>query len=111
VARGPRWRARIARSLRSPCARAASCARARRAKRWARAIPGSRRSKPRNALVDREQRFLREGACVQGVPVRVVELCGREGDIVLMRAELLHAAAPHALPAPRMVLAPFVYAR
>lgn len=60
---------------------------------------------------DRERRFLREGARVLGVPVRVVELCGREGDIVLMRAELLHAAAPHALPAPRMVLAPFVYAR
>jgi ectoine hydroxylase-related dioxygenase (phytanoyl-CoA dioxygenase family) len=60
---------------------------------------------------DREQRFLRDGACVLGVPVRVVELCGHEGDIALMRAELLHAAAPHALPAPRMVLAPFVYAR
>lgn len=60
---------------------------------------------------DREQRFLRDGACVLNVPVRVVELCGRAGDIVLMRAELLHAAAPHARAAPRIVLAPFVYAK
>jgi ectoine hydroxylase-related dioxygenase (phytanoyl-CoA dioxygenase family) len=50
------------------------------------------------------------GAQVLGVPVRGVELCGRAGDVVLMRAELLHAMAPHALPAPRMVLAPFVFA-
>jgi len=60
---------------------------------------------------DRDERFLRDGACVLSVPVRVVELCGHAGDIVLMRAELLHAAAPHALPAPRIVLAPFVFAR
>jgi len=59
----------------------------------------------------RDERFLRDGACVLSVPVRVVELCARAGDIVLMRAELLHAAAPHALGAPRIVLAPFVMAR
>jgi hypothetical protein len=43
-------------------------------------------------------------------PVRVVELCGAPGDIVLMRAEVLHASSAHALPAARIVLAPFVYA-
>ena len=64
----------------------------------------------REALGDRERRFSGEAARVLDVPVRVAQLCGRAGDIVLMRAELLHAAAPHALPAPRMVLAPFVYA-
>jgi hypothetical protein len=58
---------------------------------------------------NRVQRFMRAGAVVAGARVRVIELCGRAGDVVLMRAELLHALAPHALPAPRLVLAPFVY--
>lgn len=64
-----------------------------------------------NGVAERSRIFLHDGAHVLGTPVRVVELCGRAGDIVLMRAELLHAMAPHALAAPRLVLAPFVYAR
>ncbi len=59
---------------------------------------------------DRVGRFSSDGGSVLGVPVRLVELCGRPGDIVLMRAELLHASSAHVLPAARIVLAPFVYA-
>jgi hypothetical protein len=65
----------------------------------------------RGGVSDRVRHFLHDAAQVLGVPVRVVELVGRAGDVVLMRAELLHAMAPHARSEPRMVLAPFVYAR
>jgi hypothetical protein len=57
---------------------------------------------------DRERRFMREGALVGGVPLRVVELCGAPGDVTLMRADTLHAIAPNALAAPRLVVAQFV---
>jgi hypothetical protein len=57
---------------------------------------------------DRAQRFLRDGATVCGVRLRVLELCGRSGDVVLMRADALHAAAPNAGTSPKLVVAQFV---
>jgi ectoine hydroxylase-related dioxygenase (phytanoyl-CoA dioxygenase family) len=41
---------------------------------------------------------------VDGVSVRVVELTGAPGDVVLMHPWLFHAAAPNCSAAPRMVV-------
>jgi hypothetical protein len=57
---------------------------------------------------ERARRFMHEGRVVEGVPLRVVELCGEPGDVVLMRTDTLHAPAPHTLPAPRLVVAQFI---
>jgi hypothetical protein len=62
----------------------------------------------RDANGDRVQRFLRDGAIVDGIPLRVVELCGEPGDVTFMRTDTLHAMAPNALAAPRLVVAQFV---
>ncbi len=60
-------------------------------------------------LPGRVQRFMDEGAVVNGVPLRVIELCGEAGDVILMRPETLHAMAPHVIAAPRFVVAQFIY--
>jgi hypothetical protein len=53
---------------------------------------------------DRVQRFMVEGAEVEGVHVRVVELTGEPGDVVLWHPSLLHAIAADALDVPRFML-------
>lgn len=53
---------------------------------------------------DRRTRYLDEGAVLDGVPVRVVELTGEPGDAYLMRADTFHAPAPNSLDLPRMML-------
>jgi hypothetical protein len=53
---------------------------------------------------DRVQRFMDEGDSVEGIPVRVEEMTGEPGDVVLMDPGLLHAAAPNSLNRPRMML-------
>lgn len=52
---------------------------------------------------DRGQRFMRDGAVLDGVPVRVVELTGEPGDAYLMRGDTLHTATPNCLDTPRMM--------
>jgi len=51
----------------------------------------------------RSERLLRGGAVVAGVPVRVVELSGEAGEIVIGHNWLLHAGAPNCGSAPRIM--------
>lgn len=57
---------------------------------------------------DRLRRYLDVGAVVEGTHVRVAELCGQPGDVVLMNQRVLHVAAPNALTTPRMMLSDFI---
>lgn len=52
---------------------------------------------------DRVRRFMHDGATLDGVDVRVVELTGQPGDAYLMRGDSLHAPAPNCLDVPRMM--------
>lgn len=54
---------------------------------------------------DRIRRFMDEGAEIDGIPLRVVELTGEPGDAYLMDTRTLHASAPNVRPTPRMMLA------
>ena len=51
----------------------------------------------------RTDRLMRDGAVVAGVPVRVAELCGEAGDLVIGHNWLLHAGAPNCGSRPRMM--------
>ena len=52
----------------------------------------------------RRQRFMEEGAVLDGVPVRVVELTGEPGDVFVMRVDTFHTVAPNCLDESRMML-------
>jgi hypothetical protein len=60
---------------------------------------------------DRIQRFMHDGAEADGVPVRVCEMLGEPGDVILMHPLMLHAPMPNVLQTPRMMLTQFVYGR
>jgi ectoine hydroxylase-related dioxygenase (phytanoyl-CoA dioxygenase family) len=49
-----------------------------------------------------------EGAVVDGVPLRVVELTGEPGDVFLMHSDCFHAAAANRSGEPRMMLTEMV---
>lgn len=51
--------------------------------------------------VDRRKRYVEEGAVLDGVPLRVMELTGEPGAAFLMRADIFHTAAPNGLHDPR----------
>lgn len=57
---------------------------------------------------DRMRRYLEDGAVIQDTRVRIAELCGRPGDVVLMNQRVLHATAPNTRTTPRMMLADFL---
>ncbi len=58
---------------------------------------------------DRVQRFMVDGDIVNGVGVKVREMTGEPGDIVLIHPALLHAAhAENERPNPRMMLMAFL---
>jgi hypothetical protein len=57
---------------------------------------------------DREQRFMRDGAVIDGVAVAVREMLGEPGDAILMHPALLHGIAVNALRQPRMMLMQFL---
>jgi len=57
---------------------------------------------------DRLHQYMEDGVVVDGIDVGVVELCGEPGDVVLMNPRCLHAPAPNANPAPRMMLSDFL---
>lgn len=59
---------------------------------------------------ERTQRFL-EGSKVDDLELRVAELAGRVGDVVLCHPWLIHAPAPNVLQRPRMMRALRVYRR
>lgn len=51
----------------------------------------------------RSERLMRADAVVAGVPVRVVELAGEAGDVVIGHPWLLHCGAPNCGAAPRIM--------
>lgn len=53
---------------------------------------------------DRERRFMMEESIVRGVPVRVGEMTGRPGDLIIMHPALCHAGSPNMRERPRMML-------
>jgi hypothetical protein len=57
----------------------------------------------------RKQRFMEEGAVVRGVPVKVVEISGQAGDIVVMHSSVLHAPSLNSRSKPRIVVRQSVY--
>jgi hypothetical protein len=59
--------------------------------------------------LDRIARFMAAPTEVKRVPMQVAEITGEPGDLWVMHPAALHAPAPNALDAPRMVLAQFVY--
>jgi len=60
---------------------------------------------------DRIRRFMHDGAEVDGVGVRVCEMLGEPGDVIVMHPLMLHAPMPNVLATPRMMLTQFVYGR
>ncbi len=60
---------------------------------------------------DRIHRCLVEGAVIDDVQVRVEELTGEPGDVVIMHPRLLHVMAPNSLQDPRMMLLQFLHWR
>jgi hypothetical protein len=52
---------------------------------------------------DRVRRYMVDGAEVDGVPLRVVELTGQAGDVYFMHCDTFHAAAPNCGDEPRMM--------
>jgi hypothetical protein len=58
----------------------------------------------RDEKLDRVRRFMSEGTTIDGVEVRVVEIIGEAGDVVLVHPMMLHAPALNCSPVPRFVL-------
>lgn len=58
---------------------------------------------------DRIQRFMEDGSELDGVPVRVCEMLGEPGDVIVMHPRLMHGTMPNVLATPRMMLTQFVY--
>lgn len=54
------------------------------------------------------RRYFDDGAVFDGTYVRVAELCGQPGDVVLMNQRVLHVTAPNTLTTPRMMLSDFI---
>ena len=52
---------------------------------------------------DRIRRFMEEGAVVDGVPVRVVELTGEPGDAVLTHPAICHCRSYNCSQTPRFM--------
>ena len=58
----------------------------------------------RDEKADRIRRFMDEGARIDGVEVRVVEMTGEAGDVILAHPMMLHAPAMNCSTVPRVVL-------
>lgn len=58
---------------------------------------------------DRVARFMAEGGVADGVPVRVAEMLGEPGDVILMDPLMLHATTRNVRDTPRMMLTEWVY--
>jgi ectoine hydroxylase-related dioxygenase (phytanoyl-CoA dioxygenase family) len=64
----------------------------------------------REPVADQVQlrRYFDDGAVVEGMHVRVAELCGQPGDVVLMNQRVLHVATPNTRNSPRIMLSDFI---
>jgi hypothetical protein len=60
---------------------------------------------------ERIRRFMEDGDELDGVPVRVCEMLGEPGDVLVMHPLMLHAPTANVLASPRMMLTQFVYGR
>lgn len=58
---------------------------------------------------ERMRRFMREGGVMRGVPVKVREMTGEPGDVIVMHAAMIHTIGANALQRPRMMLAEAFY--
>jgi hypothetical protein len=59
--------------------------------------------------IDRVQQFVKEGAMLDGVNLRVVEMTGEPGDVFMTHPLMLHASAKNCAEVPRLVLSSTVY--
>ena len=59
--------------------------------------------------IDRVRQFMKVGAVIDGNEVRVVEMTGNAGDVLVTHPLLLHAPATNCAKEPRMVLSSTVY--
>lgn len=92
---------REGRALRSACARKLLMAR----EPWFAALETLREGE------DRVERFMHAGGLAGGARVRVCEMLGDPGDVILMDPLMLHAFTPNARETPRMMLTEWVYAK
>jgi hypothetical protein len=53
---------------------------------------------------DRVERFMRRWGEMRGHPVRVEEMTGEAGDVILMHPAMIHVGTPNALDRPRMMI-------
>jgi hypothetical protein len=60
---------------------------------------------------DRVARFMDEDGMADGVPVRVCEMLGEPGDVILMDPMMLHGLTPNLRETPGMMLTEWVYAQ
>lgn len=60
---------------------------------------------------ERIERFMVKETMINGIGVRVVELCGEAGDAILCHPLLLHAASQNASDRPRLVMMKIIPAR
>ncbi|MGC2494527.1 phytanoyl-CoA dioxygenase family protein [Candidatus Binatus sp.] len=72
--------------------------------RLIRAYPWVKALCSRDEKADRVRRFMREGTRIDGVEVRVVEMVGEPGDVVLVHPMMLHAPALNCSSMPRFVV-------
>lgn len=64
-----------------------------------------------SATPDRVQRFMHDGAQIDGIELRVREMTGEPGDVIFMHPQVLHAFAPNNRATPRMMLTQWIYGR
>lgn len=59
----------------------------------------------------RVSQFMAEGLKIEGVELRVEQVTGEAGDVVLAHPWLLHTGSPNAGPVPRFMIAKTIYAQ
>jgi hypothetical protein len=62
-----------------------------------------------DASVDRVQQFVKDGAAIGDVKVRVIEMTGETGDVFMTHPLMLHAGSTNCATDPRLVLSSTVY--
>ncbi len=72
--------------------------------RLIRAYPWVKALCSRDEKTDRVRRFMREGTRIDGVEMRVVEMIGEPGDVLLVHPMMLHAPALNCSSMPRFVV-------
>jgi len=60
---------------------------------------------------DRTHRYMERGAVVDGIELKVAEICGAPGDVVIMHPHVLHTVAVNSHSTPRLVLRQNIYGK